>query len=251
MKPTSPLGAAILLVIAWSSAPAQARDESRVAFSIGGGVLATSSAPEGTFDFDHPLFGGEQGSFDADYGGGDASHYEASIAVRLRERFGLGLTWSSSAHDDDADIVGRLPHPFFHESHRTVEGTGGGLSRDETAVHLSLRWRVRSGKKSDLTLFGGPSHIELEYDLVSGVRFHQAYPFDTASYAGVLAETTSGNAVGFHIGADIVRWLNETVGLGFLVRFSEASIHLDAPSGGRVAIDGGGLDAALELRFRF
>ncbi|MCY3970265.1 MAG: hypothetical protein OXG74_10040 [Acidobacteria bacterium] len=250
MKATSWLAAATLLVLA-SSAPALAEDEGRVTISIGGGVLATSSAPEGTFDFDHQLFGGEAGSFDADYGGGEASHYEASIAVRLRERFGLGLTWSTSVLDDDADIVGRLPHPFLHESHRTVEGTSGGLSRDETAVHLSLRWRVRAGEKSDLTFFGGPSHIELEYDLVTGVRFDQAYPFDRASYAGVDAETTSGDAVGFHIGAEIVRWLNETVGLGFLVRFSEASVDLNGPDGSTMAVDGGGLDAALELRFRF
>ena len=160
--------------------------------TLGGGLLSTTDAPSGSFTFDHGLFGPEQGEFDADYVGGEASLYELSVGLRLRGRLALGLTWSESSLSDRADIVGRLPHPFLFASPRAVEGRSGGLSRDETAMHLSLKWIVRDGQKVQVALFADPSQIDLEYDLVSAVRFDQTYPFDTATYAGVERRNESG-----------------------------------------------------------
>ncbi len=226
-----------------------ARD--RWSVTLGGGLLSTNDAPSGTFTFDHRLFGSEQGEFDADYVGGDASLYEASLGLRLRGPLALGLTWSQSSLSDQADIVGRLPHPFLFGSPRTVEGRSRGLSRDETAIHLSLKWIVRDGEKVQVALFAGPSQIDVDYDLASAVRFDQTYPFDTANYAGVEHRKASGSAIGYHLGIDIAYYFSKSTGLGGIVRFSDASIDLDAPSGGTVAIGGGGLQTAVDLRFRF
>lgn len=254
---------AAALLLAWLTAPVLAvtqepsEAESEAAkppgwtVALGGGLLSTSDAPAGTFSFDHRLFGAERADFDADYAGGDASHVELSVGVRLRDRLALGLTWSDSSLTDNVDIVARLPHPFFHDAHRTAEGNSGGLQRDETALHLSLKWTVRDGEKVQAALFGGPSRVELAYDLVSAVRFEQTYPYDTASYVGNDNREESGDAVGYHLGADVVRWFGKTAGIGFLVRFSEASIDLDAPDGSTVSVDAGGPQAAVDLRFRF
>ena len=77
-----------------------------------------------------------------------------SAGVRLGDGpFGLGATWSQSSLSASADIVGRLPHPFFFDTLRTVEGTQGSLTRDETAIHLSFRWLVRDGEKIELAIF--------------------------------------------------------------------------------------------------
>ena len=98
-----------LLLLTWSTAPlaaqADAPQEDTVAstesengeaardrwsVTLGGGLLSTNDAPSGTFTFDHRLFGSEQGEFDADYVGGDASLYEASLGLRLRGPLALG-----------------------------------------------------------------------------------------------------------------------------------------------------------------
>ncbi len=259
-----------LLLLTWSTAPLAAQadapqedavattesedmDEARDRWSVslGGGLLATNEAPSGTFTFENALFGPEQGEFDADYLGGDASHYEVSLGLRLRGPLALGLTWSQSSLSDQADVVGRLPHPFLFGSPRTVEGRSRGLSRDETAMHLSLKWIVRDGENVQVALFAGPSQIDVDYDLTTAVRFDQTYPFDTANYAGVEHQKESGSAIGYHLGIDVAYYFSKSTGLGGIVRFSDASIDLDAPSGGTVAIGGGGLQTVVDLRFRF
>ena len=225
--------------------------QDRWSLAFAGGLLSTNDAPSGTFTFENALFGSEQGDFDADYVGGDASLYELSLGLRLRGPLALGLTWSQSSLSDQADIAGRLPHPFLFGSPRTVEGRSRGLSRDETAIHLSLKWLVRDGDKVQVALFAGPSQIDVDYDLATAVRFDQTYPFDTANYAGVEHRKASGSAIGYHLGIDVAYYFSKSTGLGGVVRFSNASIDLDAPSGGTVAIGGGGLQTAVDLRFRF
>ncbi len=246
------IGTASLFLL-WSTATAlQAQTDAapdRWFLTLGGGQLSTDG-PSGTFSFDHSQFGGEPGEFDADYAGGGASHYELTLGYRLRGPLALGLTWSESSLSDQADVVGRLPHPFLFGSTRTVEGSSRGLSRDDTALHLSLRWLVRDGEKVQVALFAGPSRIDVKYDLASAVRFDQSYPFDTASYAGVETRTESDSAFGYHLGVDVGYWFSRSTGLGGVVRFSDASLDLDGPSGA-VAVGGGGLQTALDLRFRF
>ena len=223
----------------------------RWSLAFGGGLLSTSGVPSGSFTFDHSLFGSEPGEFDADYAGGDGSLYELSVGVRLRRRLALGLTWSESSHSDEASIAGRLPHPFLFGNPRAVEGTGRGLARDETALHLSLRWLARDRDDVQVALFAGPSQIDLDQDLVSAVRFSQTYPFDTATFTGVEKRRESGSAVGYHAGVDVAWYWNRTTGIGGIARWSQASIDLDAPDGRSVAVDGGGLQVVVDLRFRF
>lgn len=250
-QPSQGLLAASLLMLISSAVPGLAQSEDRWTISIGGGLLAVSEHSAEGLEFDHRLFGSEQGEFDVDYAGGDAAHHGFSVGVRLRKRLALELTQTESSLTDNVDIAARLPHPFFHDTYRTVDGNSGGLSRDETALHLSLKWLVRDGEKVQLGLFAGPSRIDLEYDRVSAVRFNQTYPFDVASYAGVEHQRASGDAIGFHVGADVVRWLGKTIGLGLLIRFSEAEIDLDAADGSTVSVNAGGPAAAADLRFRF
>lgn len=66
-----------------------------------------------------------------------------------------------------------------------------------------------------------------------------------------LRPAESADAIGFHAGLDLVRYFNDTVGLGGVLRYSSASIDLDAPDGGSIEVDGGGLQIVVDLRFRF
>ena len=252
-RPLLCLAGALSLLLPATSAHAQDDDAGdRWTIGIGAGILSTSDTPAGTFSFDSSLFGSERGEFDADYPAEDGTALELSAGVRLGDGpFGLGLTWSQTSLSASADVVGRLPHPFFFDSPRTVEGTQGDLTRDETAIHLSFRWLVREARKIEVTLFAGPSQIEVDHDLVTAVRFEQTYPFDEATYAGTHRQSESGDAIGYHLGIDIVRKFRNTVGVGGVVRYSQAGVELDGPDGSTVSVDAGGLTAAVGLRFRF
>ncbi len=252
------------LLLAWTAAQVLAQSHAaeaeeaakpaRWTIGVGLGLLSTADAPSGSLTFDHDLFGSEPGEFDANWDGGDASLYELSIGLRLRNRWGLGLTFSEASLDDAANITGRLPHPFLFEQPRTVEGKGRNLSRDETALHLSLRWLLRDKDGVQVALFAGPSRIDLDHDLVSAVNFSQSYPFDEAAYTGVRKRRESGRAIGYHAGIDVARYWNDRAGVGGLVRWSTASIDLDTPNGGdngSVTVDAGGLQVVVDLRFRF
>ena len=227
----------------------EARD--RWFVSLGAGLLSTSDTPAGAFTFDHALFGSEKGEFDVDYAGGEASLHELSVGRRLRGQLGLGLTWSRSSLSDSAAIAGRLPHPFLFGSPRSVEGTERSLSRDETALHLSLRWLLRDGPRVEVAMFGGPSRIDLDHELVSAVRFDQTYPFDAATYAGVDRRRESGSATGWHVGVDVVRYFNSRAGLGAVARYSDAPVDLATSDDGTVSVSAGGLQAVVGLRLRF
>lgn len=223
----------------------------RWSVGLGAGLLSASGGPSGSFTFDHGLFGAEPGEFDTDYQGGDASLYELSLGVRLRDRLRLGLAWSRSSLSEKASVAARLPHPFLFDNHRSVDGTERNLSRDETALHLSLKWLVRDADKVQVALFAGPSRIDIDYDLVSAVNFSQRYPFDSAAYSGVEKRQRSGDAVGLHAGVDVAWYFSGRTGLGGVARWSNASIDLDAPDGSVLTVDGGGLQVVLDLRFRF
>jgi hypothetical protein len=238
---------------AFSAGAPENEDEARDRWllSLGAGLLSTSDAPAGTFTFDHALFGSEKGEFDAGYAGGEAPLYEVTLGRRLRGRLGLGLAWSRSSLSDSADIAARLPHPFLFERPRSVEGVQGGLSRDETAMHLSLRWLLRDGPKVEVAVFGGPSRIDLDHELVSAVRFTQTYPFDTATFAGVDRRRASGSATGWHVGVDVARYLGKRAGLGAVARYSDASVDLTTRGDETVSVSAGGLQVVVDLRLRF
>lgn len=221
-----------------------AENNDRWHIGIGTGIISTSDAPAGTFSFDNTIFGSEQGEFDADYSADNDTVFELSAGVRLgKSPFGLGVTWSQSSMSAQSDIVGRLPHPFLFDTMRTVEGTEN-LTRDETAIHISFRWLVYDGKKLDLTVFTGPSQIELDHDLVDTVRFNQTYPFDEATYTGATHTQMSGDAIGYHLGIDIVRNFRR-FGIGGVIRYSQAGIDLSDS----VSVDAGGVTSTIDFRF--
>ncbi len=263
LRAPQPLGACLLLLATTLlAAPTPAQDTNdggagastpakRWSLAAGGGSASTGDQPSGNHTFDNDLFGSEAGEFSTDYQGGDASAQELTVGYRVRGAFAIGITWSSTSIDDRAAVEARLPHPFLFDRHREVSGSATSLSRDETALHLSLRWVAADREKMEFGLFAGPSSFDLDYELVSAVRFDQIYPFDTATWAGVEQQSASGSATGFHVGMDLAWYFNDTVGIGAVARWSDATVDLDAPDGTALTADAGGTHLGLDLRFRF
>lgn len=251
--PPLPL-AAVLSIIMLAVVTMQAQAQTGVArgaLSINGGFQMATSSFSDSVRFDHALFGPEQGTVDTRYPGSDDAVLDIGGSVRVWRNLGVGTSLSWVTRETDADVAGKLPHPFWFDRPRSVSGTVTGLSRAETAVHVQALWVIPVGQSFAITLFGGPTWFNAAQDLVSDITFDQAYPFDAATYTGANIVERSAAAVGAHAGADVAYYFSERIGVGGMVRFSRGSVEFDSADGDIVASDVGGVHTSGGLRIRF
>lgn len=176
---------------------------------------------------------------------------DVSAGIIVGGRFALGAGVTYFAQDGEAMIRAGIPHPFFFNRDRPIEGTTTA-PRTEVAVHLQAHWLLVDNDTLLATVFGGPSLFNVEQDRVQDVSFEDAFPFETATFRSASKMTQSESAVGFHVGADVAVFFSTHVGVGGLVRYSQAMV--DLPSGGNNdarTVDAGGLHVGGGLRIRF
>ena len=163
----------------------------------------------------------------------------------------MGANVSVFSRESDAGITGQLPHPFWFDRLRAINGTAAGLARTETAVHVQAQWVVPVGRSIAITLFGGPTWFNVTQDLVTGITFDQSYPYDAAAFSGANVGEQSVSTVGAHAGADVAYYFSERIGIGGTVRISRGSVEFDSPDGDAVENDVGGVHTTAGLRIRF
>jgi hypothetical protein len=215
---------------------------------VGGGVQATAADLTDRILFESNA---ETGSIDADYPGRAGVLADVTAGMRVRRQVGIAVGLSRTARNGRAQVTARIPHPFFDDQPRSVAGEAGAISRTETAVHGQLYYDMRPRGPWRVRLFGGPSYFSVEQEVVTGVEADEAYPFDTAAFRRATTARAKGSAAGFNAGLEVARMFNPRVGAGALVRYSRASVGLDAPAARSVSTDGGGMQATIGLRFLF
>ena len=215
---------------------------------VGGGVQATAADLSDRILFESNA---ETGSLDADYPGRTGVLVDVTAGMRVRRQVGIAVGVSRTARNGSAQVTAQIPHPFFDDQPRSVSGEAGAISRTETAVHGQLYYDMRPRGPWRVRLFGGPSYFTVEQEVVTGVEADEIYPFDTAEFRRAATARAKGSAVGFNAGLDLARMFNRRVGAGALVRYSRASVDLDAPEARSVSTNGGGMQATLGLRFLF
>jgi hypothetical protein len=193
----------------------------------------------------------EEGTIDVRSGGRTALLIDAQAGIRLRGRFGLALAVSRGSRSGAASVSAEIPHPFFDDRHRHVEGDAGGIGLSETAGHLELYYDIRPRGAWQVRLLAGPSYFRTEQDLVTGVQAVETFPYDTAEFSRATTTRASGSALGFNAGVDISRMVTRRAGAGVLVRFARGRLDLNAPGSRPVSTDAGGLQAAAGVRFLF
>jgi hypothetical protein len=193
----------------------------------------------------------ETGTLDADYSGRSALVFDGGSGLLVYRQIGVGFGVSHSGRSGSAFVRAQVPHPFFDDRHRAVEGDASDISRRETAVHAQVYYEFRHRGPWRVRLFGGPSYVRVEQELVTGVETQETFPFDTAAFARATTERAKGSAFGGHAGLDISRMMSRRLGLGASLRYTGVSIGLNVPGGRDVSTDGGGLTAGLGLRVAF
>lgn len=239
------LGVVLALTVA-SPAVAQPAKE-QIWLSISGGVQATNNSFDDAFDltlYTEPehitvAYPAKSGVLIA---GGGAYRVWRQLFV------GAGVTRYSSS--GDAKVTAQLPHPFFDNTYRNIEGTAG-MTRSEVGAHLLLGWMLRPTRTVRVMLTAGPSYISVTQPIVTEVTFTETYPYDTAEFTGVKTTDSSRGAAGFNAGADVFWMFGKNIGAGGLVQVTHARIKATANAGRTLNIDAGGGQVAAGLRFLF
>jgi opacity protein-like surface antigen len=231
------------------SAPAQPNaGRSRVYINVNGGVQ--NNAVTFTESHSEPLFQ-EHLAWQADYELENGVVYDGGVGVRIWQGLGVGVSYSHFRQSSASRVSAQVPHPFFFDRLRPLEGESAPLTHMEQAVHVSAMWMAPGTRRIELGILAGPSYFNVKRDLVEAVDYQESYPFDDATFDGVAVREAGGTALGFHAGADLTFLLTPQVGLGVLVRYSRASLDFDTPAGGSLSMDVGGLQAGAGLRLRF
>jgi len=221
--------------------------EARGFVHVNGGFQAASTDFTETITF---RSNGEDASATTAHAVDGSFLFDVSGGVFVSENLAVGAAVSRSSKDSDAAVSARLPHPFFFNNDRLVDGTQPA-SRTETAVHIQAQWFVPINDQIEVGVFGGPSFFSVEQGFVRGVAFTDAFPFESATFVSAPTALQSESAVGFNAGADVMVFLTPNMGIGGLVRFSRASVDFAAGDGGTQSLDAGGVQVGGGLRLRF
>ena len=244
-----------------SVAVAQQMNSHRGYVAVNGGtqVLSGEFTDAATFAGPSPVYTkvvsgaatGEASSFNGAYRVESGPVVDVSGGARVWRNLGVGVSVSLYRKAADASVSARLPHPFFLGSApRTIAGSMP-LYHEERAVHLHALVAVPINPAFTVTVFGGPTVFTLWHDLVTDVRFTHSYPYDDAAFAGIVTREQSRSTVGFNAGVDVAYYFTDTVGVGWLTRFSAGTIDLPSAGDQSVEVPGGGFHAAGGLRLRF
>ncbi|MCY4661069.1 MAG: outer membrane beta-barrel protein [Acidobacteria bacterium] len=260
------LAAAVAVPALASPAAAQMREwDGRGFVSINGGLQAL--AAEFTDDVVFAESGGvysarpvgllsraaaqEEARFSGVHSPASAPSLDAGAGYRVTGNFALGAAVSFAAAEGTAAVSARAPHPFFDNRDRELTGVAPGLRRQELGIHVQAQYLVPVTESFTVTLFGGPTLINLQQDLVADVQFRQEYPYETASYDAAIAGGQSGTGIGFNAGADLAYYFSDVAGVGLLARYSRATVDLASAAGGTVGVPAGGLQVGGGLRLKF
>jgi hypothetical protein len=229
--------------------PARPRPPIRVAVNVGEQVITPSFTEEQSFD--QYL---EQGSFKFERTIPSRVYYDVGVAIPVWRRLHAGVAVSLIDAKGAGHVSAQVPHPFFFSQARTVNGEVEKAPRRETAVHIQASWMRPIPGGLDLTLFGGPTIFNTADVLMTRLEVgldKEVYPFDTLAFPGAATQTLTETAVGYHAGADVTWRYSRRVGLGALIRYSNAARNFTPTGGKPVKVDRGGLQAGGGLRLVF
>lgn len=221
--------------------------EVRVVASVNGGWQAAERGFTDAFTFDRYL---ETADVKVAYRVRSGPVYEGGVSVRVWRALGVGLAVSSFTDRTAAAVAGSVPHPFFFERNRSIEGQTQVTHR-QTGVHGQVVAFVRVGRRLLLTIGGGPSVIAVAQRFVTTVDYDEAYPYDEATFRRADTARATERRLGANAGADVAVRLGAHLGAGAIVRYTRADVAMK-PGGGRsVALRGGGWQAGAGLRVLF
>lgn len=174
--------------------------------------------------------------------------YDFSAGGRVKGNLGFGFGFTIGMPDETARITGGIPHPFFFDQPRPLDGTAR-LRGEDLAVHLDALWLIPATDRLQFTIFGGPTWFRLKQHTIASVVVEDEYPYDSVTLDSVGSNERKGSRVGFNVGGDASYFFSRYLGIHGLVRFSRGQISLGSGDEDRIQV--GGVQAGGGLRIRF
>jgi opacity protein-like surface antigen len=197
-----------------------------------------------------PSNGGETATVTVDHGAKTALAFGAGAAVRVAQRFWVGVQYAVAGTKPGGSITAAIPHPILFDAPRTVQGSINEVAHTERNVHVDLMYALPV-RAVDVKVMAGPTFFNVKQDFVSAVTVNETFPFDTATFAGATTKRLSKTATGFNVGVDISRPLSSLLAVGGLIRYSRVNLKFDDADIGEQTVDGGGIEAIAGIRLRF
>jgi hypothetical protein len=194
----------------------------------------------------------EDGRFSTDYRVKSGPALNLSVGASVWRNIGVGVGVTRYSKNTPTEFTASVPHPFFFNRPREVEGEVAGIEREELAVHVQARATFVPTPRIQAVVFGGPSFFKVKQGIVNDFEITEEYPYDTATFSRGLFTTVDESKIGFNVGADVGYFFTRQVGVGGSVQWAGTTI--DAPasgSTGSLEIRAGGLQVGAGLRLRF
>ena len=210
-----------------------------------------------TWQVTSPLFA-ETRTFQMSYENPAGASFDFGGGVMFTPEVGVGLSFAGTAHQSPVELFASVPHPFAFNAHATdTEQTEREFQRIEGSAHLQLIGAAWIGDAVRVRAAGGPTWFRVQQDLVSDIRYAQAFGVFTRANAIEITEyefdeKVEGTGWGFHVGGDVSFFFSRVVGLGAFARYSQGTVDIDDPlTGGPIELETGGLQAGGGLRLKF
>ena len=224
------------------AAPGAAQDQVRV--GIDAGLQTATSDFAATAVFTEFV---EEGQVTTSHTVGSGLVFGGGVTVRAWQQLAVGAAVSFFSKAGTGQLEAELPHPFLFNQHRLVSGDASDLKRREIATHILIGWIVPADRM-EVTVSAGPSIYQVQQDLVSGITYTHAFPYDVAVFTGAITRRLEKVVVGFHVSGDVTWKLTNDVGLAVSGRYSRATVNDDETG---ASIDVGGLQLGGGVRFFF
>jgi hypothetical protein len=210
--------------------------------------------------FERELFD-EIARFTVDYRSPLGASFDFGGGVMLTRFFGLGVSFAGTAHQDNATLGIRIPHPLFFNAHASDSTTTEGrLMRVESSTNIQAMFVRQFSDRLTGRLFGGPSFFRVRQDAVSDIRYNQQFLLlspvnrvEILDHELDVIPYEDATGWGFHVGGDVNYFFTRVVGIGGFVRFSRGTVEVAFDPFARAPgeLKTGGIQTGGGLRLRF
>ncbi len=183
---------------------------------------------------------------------------EIGGTYKVRDDFGIGLSYSFLRSEEGGTVSGSLPHPLFFDQPRTFTSTIDALEHKEHAVHLQAVWFLPFVENVDFALSAGPSFYSVTQEFASsegftpGDRFTEQPPdFNEVTINSIGTQRLKKSAVGFNLGGEVIYSVTRNVGFGGMLRYTRATADLETSPGQSTDVKAGNVQLGVGVRLRF
>ena len=182
---------------------------------------------------------------------GASGFFEVGARARVARSLWIGAVGFSSSGSATGTIEAQVPHPFYFGRPRTVSGDLKRHTRSITGGHVEIAYAVSRADNREIAVFGGPSYMILEQDLVTDFTYADSYPYDTAEFQSETKATANKGGVGFNAGAEAMWRFGRRIWAGGIARYSVATLVLSPADGNSVEMKAGGIQVGAGVRVGF